>query len=128
MFFLFTKANQTVYYDGVDTDLRFTLTWNGSADLDLKVRNPSGTTCSYSTKATSGMTLDVDNTTSYGPENISVIDGINGNYSVSVNNYSNGSGIEATVYIFKNEELIEIKKHRFSYNKENWSVFNVELN
>lgn len=122
------KQPQTVYYKGVDTDLRITLTWNGSGDIDLWLKDPSNTSCGHSNKNSGAMSLDVDNTNGYGPENISVIEGESGVYSISAINYSNATGKEATIYIFKNEELISTKKHVFSYNKEVWKVENITLN
>lgn len=122
------KQPQTVYYDGVDTDIRVTLTWDGSGDLDLRVINPNNVMCSYSYKNTAGMTLDVDNRGGYGPENISVVDGVRGQYKIQVQNYSRAEGREATVYIFKNEQLIATKSHTFYNSKEMWNVMEVQLN
>lgn len=50
--------------------LRFTLTWNLSGDMDLHVLPPCGTEIYYGARAACGGTLDVDNTTTTGPENI----------------------------------------------------------
>ncbi|MGY5851456.1 hypothetical protein [Salegentibacter sp. F14] len=122
------KSPHTVFYEGVDTDIRVTLTWNGSGDLDLWVENPDNILCNYNNKGTQAMTLDVDNTQGYGPENISVVNGVHGTYSITVQNFSNAIGKEATVYIFKNEELVAQKKHTFSYNKEKWHVDDIQLN
>lgn len=121
------KHPQTIYYEGVDTDIRVTLTWDGAGDLDLRMTDPQGQTCSYSNRKGGAMILDVDNTTGYGPENISVIDGASGSYGVSVNNYSRGAGRTATVYIFKNEQLIETKTHTFSRAREIWQVTDIQL-
>lgn len=117
----------TVNYDGIDTDLRVTLTWNTSgSDLDLYVENPNRKVASYSNKNIDGMTLDVDDTSGYGPENISVRDADNGEYEIQVKNYSRGRGAEATVYIYVKEQLVDIKKHEFGRNKV-WNVGSIRI-
>jgi uncharacterized protein YfaP (DUF2135 family) len=78
------------------TDLLTTLTWNQSnTDVDLYVTDPNGDTAWYSTDGTtSGLVLDFDNTTGYGPEHITLTSDtsgevLDGNYTVSVHYYSN---------------------------------------
>lgn len=119
----------TVFYDGVDTDVRATLTWDKpSGDLDLQMYSPSGSLCNYQNKNNQSMSLDVDDTSGYGPENISVINGASGQYRIKVQNYSGGDGAEATVYIYVNEQLVDIKKHTFYSSKEIWEVDTVQYN
>jgi len=50
--------------------LRFTLTWDINGDMDLHVLPPCGTEIYYGRTAACGGTLDVDNTSGRGPENI----------------------------------------------------------
>lgn len=99
--------------------LRATLTWNTSAtDIDLYMTDPTGARCSYNAKSSGSMQLDVDNTSGFGPENIFVQRAIQGQYSISVQNYSRGTGTEATVYVYVNEELKGVKKVRFTADKQ----------
>lgn len=56
-----------IKYEGVETDIRVTLTWNTSgSDLDLYVEDPNSSTCSYNNKNVGKMSLDVDDTDGYG--------------------------------------------------------------
>jgi hypothetical protein len=50
--------------------LRFTLTWDTAGDMDLHVQPPCGTSIYYGNPSACGGTLDVDDTTQRGPENI----------------------------------------------------------
>ncbi|MFO0604471.1 MAG: hypothetical protein U0324_14920 [Polyangiales bacterium] len=50
--------------------LRFTLTWDTNGDMDLHLLPPCGTEIYYSRTSACGGTLDVDNTSGRGPENI----------------------------------------------------------
>jgi Uncharacterized protein conserved in bacteria len=50
--------------------LRFTMTWSLAGDMDLHVVPPCGTEIYYGRRTACGGTLDVDNTTGTGPENI----------------------------------------------------------
>lgn len=95
--------------------LRATLTWNTPrSDIDLYVEDPQRREASYQAKSVGGMTLDVDNTQGFGPENIYVSEPMSGAYTVRVRNYRNGEGTEATVYVFIDEKLKEMRKVRFS--------------
>ncbi len=117
-----------IKYEGVETDIRATLTWNTSgSDLDLHIKGPNST-CSHSRRNTQTMSLDVDDTNGYGPENISVVDGRTGNYSIQVQNYSGGNGAQATLYIYVNEVLKETLTHTFYSSKEFWNASSVYLN
>ncbi|SFT34581.1 hypothetical protein SAMN05216474_0009 [Lishizhenia tianjinensis] len=119
----------SIYYTGQPTDIRVTLTWNtSSSDIDLYLIDPNSTSCSYNNKSTQTMSLDVDDTDGYGPENISVINGKHGTYNIRVQNFSGGNGTKATVYIYVHEELIDVKTHTFYRNKEFWDVKTIVLN
>jgi len=53
----------------VSSPLRFSLTWNVTADLDISVLTPGGTVVSYATRSGGGGTFDTDSMTT-GPEQI----------------------------------------------------------
>ncbi|MES2964343.1 MAG: DUF2135 domain-containing protein [Bdellovibrionota bacterium] len=74
------------------TRLRVLLSWDSnSTDLDLHLVTPEGEHCYYGNrKLASGAALDVDVTTGYGPEIISVPSPRNGTYLVYVNYYGSG--------------------------------------
>ncbi len=90
--------------------LRVQLTWNGSGDLDLHLHdnvtsqpwftNPDD--CYYSNRSPAwGASLDFDNTSSNGPENISMDSPVIGvDYTIAVHNYARGSGRLATINVF----------------------------
>jgi len=121
------NSNKTISIklDREPVELRATLVWDGSGDIDLYMTH-NGSTCSYTNKNTSGMTLDVDNTSSYGPENIYVKEA-SGSYAISVRNYSGATGRTATIYIFKNETLLETKDVTFSHSKEDIHIKTVKI-
>lgn len=75
--------------------LRILLSWDSDGtDLDLHVVTPEGEHCYYGNRTLpSGMGLDVDVTTGYGPEIISSPSPRNGTYLVYINYY--GSGAQA---------------------------------
>ena len=116
-----------VEFQGQPAALRVTLIWDtNDTDMDLRMLNPSGQECSFLNPVIGGMTLDVDDANGFGPENISVNQPINGNYTIRVVNFSasQGFGTTATVYIFKNEALIDTQMHTFSAADVNntWEV------
>jgi uncharacterized protein YfaP (DUF2135 family) len=115
-----------VLYNGPIIKLRATLTWDSTADLDLHTRG-EGSHCSHSLRMAGHMKLDVDDTSGYGPENISVNSRAKGIYRVSVKNYSNGIGTKATVHIFLNGRRLETKSHTFQSSKEVWVVGSYNL-
>ncbi len=75
---------------------RVTLTWNqgGGSDIDLYTKDPSGDVSYYSNKGINSGSLDVDNTSGYGPENFTCNWDAGsgspevGSYQVGVNYYS----------------------------------------
>ncbi len=79
------------------------LTWDGTGDVDLHVYEPNGSHVYYSDSNGDSGYLDVDNTTSYGPEHYFAScesDKLQvGTYKVSVANYSDAEGRRATVQI-----------------------------
>lgn len=95
-------------------DLRATLTWNTpNSDIDLHMTDPDDNECYYERRSVSNMNLDVDNQHGFGPENIYVKKVNKGSYNITVKNYKNGTGTEATIYIYINEQFKEMKKIKF---------------
>jgi len=72
---------------GTPTRLRVLLSWDSdSTDLDLHLITPEGEHCFYGNRRlANGAALDIDVTTGYGPEIISVPSPRNGTYLVYVN-------------------------------------------
>ncbi|GAA4227495.1 uncharacterized protein YfaP (DUF2135 family) [Sagittula marina] len=116
-------AASDVHFNGRPSRLRVTLTWDGNnSDIDLRVTNPKGATASYSQRSAGDLSLDVDNTNGYGPENIRSFSTMPGNYRIAVHNYENGEGVTATLHIFVNERLFRHESHRFTNSKGTWEV------
>lgn len=83
-------------------DVKFTLTWNNTADLDLHATDPLGETIYFaSSSSNSGGKLDVDDTDGEGPENIFWPIGTapKGTYLVEVDHYSGESPAGFSVLI-----------------------------
>jgi uncharacterized protein YfaP (DUF2135 family) len=76
---------------------RVTLTWNtGGTDVDLWTTDPDGEKCYYGNRQTASLlSLDVDNTSGYGPENITAGVPIAGDYLVQVHYFSDHDSEEA---------------------------------
>ncbi|MBU4352895.1 MAG: carboxypeptidase regulatory-like domain-containing protein [Nanoarchaeota archaeon] len=73
-------------------EYRIVLTWGENPrDLDSHLWIPNGEHCYYSNKTVSGANLDVDDTSSYGPETITITEVSSGTYTYAVKHY-NGSG------------------------------------
>ena len=93
-----------------EDEIRIVLTWGSSpSDLDSHLigRTPSNDTFNvyYSDKdywydGVEMANLDVDDTTSYGPETITILDNIYGTYTYAVHNYSNRSSSSSTALSF----------------------------
>ncbi len=72
-------------------EVKVTLTWNNTADLDLWVTDPCGEAIGWSHRTSqSGGQLDVDDTSGFGPENIFWLNGTAppGSYQVEVDHFS----------------------------------------
>ncbi|MFO0683008.1 MAG: MopE-related protein [Sandaracinus sp.] len=88
--------------------LRVQLTWDGAGDIDLHMHAPTTTAwfttddCYYSNRTPAwGASLDFDNTSQNGPENISMDNPVVGStYTIAVHNWARGAGRLATVQIF----------------------------
>lgn len=76
------------------TALRMTLSWDTpETDVDFWCTDPNGDVCNYITDGTpSGLVLDFDDTTGYGPENITTTTIIPGDYVVKVVYYDDWDG------------------------------------
>jgi hypothetical protein len=76
------------------TALRMTLTWDTpETDVDFWCTDPNGDRCWYVTDGTpSGLVLDFDDTTGWGPENITTTTIIPGDYLVQVHYYDDWGG------------------------------------
>ena len=111
-----------------ENQIRIVLTWGESpSDLDSHLKISNGTTISYSNPTMDGLRLDVDDTTAYGPETIT-IDNVNNSlvYNYIVYDYSNVSsigvkGCEVNVYTSSGS---------YKFIAENvsraWEVFNIQ--
>lgn len=76
--------------------IRIVLSWGAEpSDLDAHLTGPDGTGnrfhLYYSSRDTGGATLDHDDTSSYGPETVTIATSRDGIYRYSVHNYSNQS-------------------------------------
>ena len=108
--------------------IRIILTWGGSlGDLDSYLQISNGTTISHNNKTMDGLRLDVDDTSGYGPETIT-IDNVNNSlvYKYIIYDYSNVSavgvkGCEVNVYTSSGS-------YKFIGNKVSraWEVFNIK--
>lgn len=93
-----------------EDEIRIVLTWGSSpSDLDSHLigRTPSNGTFNvyYSDKVyrydgVEMANLDVDDTSSYGPETITILENIYGTYTYAVHNYSNRSSSNSTALSF----------------------------
>lgn len=88
-------------------DVRVTLVWSNSDDLDLIVKSPDGSRVDYSNKQTNGMSLDVDmnvsNPVTNPIENVRVDQGGAriGSYEIRVNQYHKRGAIRETPFLLK---------------------------
>ena len=108
--------------------IRIILTWGESpSDLNSHLKISNGTTIAYNNKTMDGLRLDVDDTTAYGPETIT-IDNVNNSlvYNYIVYDYSNVStigvkGCEVNVYTSSGSYKFIAKKVSRA-----WEVFNIQ--
>ena len=85
-------------------DLEITLTWNTLADIDLHVIEPNGYHVYWERRNGVTAFLDVDNTTGFGPETISVRQGVAvaGIYEVFIVQYKGDAPTTSTIAITLN--------------------------
>ena len=74
-----------------------TLTWSGSADIDLHCEGPSGHIY-YNNMSCPGGYLDNDNTTARGPETIYYSNPMDGQYSFYIHYYAENNGVKSVDY------------------------------
>jgi uncharacterized protein YfaP (DUF2135 family) len=118
-------ANQVVVrFEGQVAPLTANLIWDtNQTDIDLHMIDPSGTECYFAAREVGGMKLDVDDTTGYGPENISVLTASNGTYQVRVRNYRNAVPTTATVRVYRGRTKIDEQTHTFDLTQMTfWDV------
>jgi hypothetical protein len=83
-------------------EYRFVLSWGAEpSDLDSHMLTPGGEEIYYSAKIGTGLALDVDDTTAYGPETITITTQQTGTYGYFVYNYSGSPGIATSGAVVK---------------------------
>lgn len=112
--------------------LRATLTWDtNGTDVDFWITDPNGEKCYYANSTTdSGLTLDVDDTDGYGPENITTSTIIPGDYLVQVHYYSDHNsnaaiGTNCVVVIRKDEGSNQPPVNYYGYLSDTGDIWNV---
>jgi hypothetical protein len=129
---------------------RTQLTWDTgptNSDIDLHLVQPGGTTnsvtsdCFYfdctpfdtpldwgAAGATGNPSLDVDNTSGYGPENITLSGPESGTYRVIVRNFNGVAATHATVKIYFNDvEAFRLTSVALDAPNTYWTVANVDI-
>jgi uncharacterized protein YfaP (DUF2135 family) len=97
-------------------DLRMTLTWDTTVDMDIYVRTPGpngvadsfdGSTILWRNPSADGGNLDVDDTNGFGPENITFPNGAAapGTYAFAAQAYNPPNNTTATLSVFVNGQL-----------------------
>jgi hypothetical protein len=120
-----------IYYEAWGTILfRATLSWDGSGDMDLHVEDPNGEHCYFGNQVIGTGNLDVDNVTSYGPENFTCIvpDGgepVAGTYHVYVRFYSGSEPRGCTITLLLNpgtaqEEIATFGPYTLDSGSNDW--------
>ena len=112
-----------------DGQRRFVLTWGAMPrDLDSHLKLPTGSQVYYSNRAAGGANLDVDDTSSYGPETITLNQLTNsGVHKYYIYNFSRDStsfsNADARISVYDNEstEIISPNQGAGHY----WHVLNV---
>ena len=93
-------------------EYRFVLSWGDSpSDLDSHMLTPAPDSDEiyYGDKIGNGLALDVDDTTGYGPETITITDQLSGTYGYFVYNYSGSPDIttsDAVVKVYNSSGLM----------------------
>lgn len=130
---------QTIVQQPPVDSYRIILTWKSTpSDLDAHFTGPTSTGSRFhiyfrnKTQSGASSNLDVDDTSSYGPETVTITSLVTGTYRYSVHNYSNqstsgGSGIAsspAKVEIYNHSGLIQsFIAPTFTGNGNTWRVF-----
>ena len=88
-----------------------TLTWDGTADLDLHVREATGTHVWYAQPVGDVGLLDLDDTDGYGPENYFVgplEDLLPGEYLIWLEQHAGAAGDQATLSVVAGPSVLEV--------------------
>lgn len=127
-----------------EDEIRVVLTWGATpSDLDSHItgKDPDGYTFHvyYSSKdyyydGETMINLDVDDTSSYGPETITILREINDTYTYYVHDYTNGSYptsdtlsySNAVVRVFKGSSMLAEYYVPTGYNGIYWNVFRID--
>ncbi|MEZ4589883.1 MAG: carboxypeptidase regulatory-like domain-containing protein [Chloroflexota bacterium] len=108
-------------------ELRIVLTWGANpADLDSHLYLPDNTDIYYNNK---GGFLDVDDTTSFGPETITIPQRVDGTYSYAVYDYNQTNQLtasEAVVRVYDDTGLIETFPVPTTGTGTWWHVFDID--
>ena len=106
--------------------LRFILTWGDIPyDLDSYLETPSAEIVSYYDPVAVGANLDHDDTSSFGPETITITDQASGIYKYYVNQYSSDGSLStssAVVKIYNASGLLKTYNVPASGTGEYWNV------
>lgn len=137
-----TLANQNYTISPVlsGNDLRIVLTWGASpSDLDSHLTGPTSGSSRfhvyYSSKTATGVNLDVDDTSSYGPETITVTQFLPGVYRYSVHDFSNKDSTTSTVMsnqsnaqvkVFQGSSLVATFNMPTGQTGNLWTVFELD--
>jgi len=133
------EASQSFTSQVPPTGFRVTLSWDtGGTDVDLWVTDPFGNRCYYGNRyiAASGLTLDVDDTNGYGPENIASQTPPSGAYLVEVHYFSdhdseNAIGTNCNISILENEGTPEETSRYYSGylsdTGDHWTVTTIDI-
>ena len=103
---------QVRYTKVVESDPQISLTWDAAVDVDLYVTEPGGEVISYQTRtSTTGGELDTDNTSGFGPENVSWADDNApvGSYQVEVDYFRGTDPVNFTVVVTNNGQRQEYR-------------------
>jgi Cys-rich repeat protein len=100
--------------------LRFTATWSIAGDVDLHIVPPCGTEISYATRTACGGTLDRDDTTGTGPENVFWSSGAAaGPYLVCAVPYAISGPTTVTVSVVRGASTVQTLTRTFSASTGN---------
>lgn len=78
---------------------RVTLSWDGAGDVDLHTWDPNSNHSYFSAETIPTGTLDVDNTSSLGPENFTCTSLVDGRFCIAVNNYGGAEYRQAIIRV-----------------------------
>ncbi len=137
-----TLSNQNYTISPVlsGNDLRIVLTWGSTpSDLDSHLTGPTTGSSRfhvyYASKTTTGVSLDVDDTNSYGPETITITQFLPGVYRYSVHDYSNAGSTSsstmsnqsnAQVKVFQGSSLVATFNMPTGQTGTLWTVFEMD--